>query len=74
MRWVEHQKVKVDWPKEMKKEILRILDGILYISSIYSMFSELTGFDWDEGNLLKNWEKDGVSHLEAEQVFFKGLK
>jgi len=30
----------------------------------------LTGFDWDEGNFLKNWEKHGVSHLEAEQVFF----
>jgi uncharacterized DUF497 family protein len=38
--------------------------------SIYNMFSKLTGFDWDEGNLLKNWEKHGVSHLEAEQVFF----
>jgi uncharacterized DUF497 family protein len=29
-----------------------------------------TGFDWDDGNLLKNWEKHGVTHLEAEQVFF----
>ena len=34
------------------------------------MFSKITGFDWDEGNLLKNWEKHGVTHLEAEQVFF----
>lgn len=34
------------------------------------MFDGLTGFDWDEGNFLKNWEKHGVSHLEAEQVFF----
>lgn len=34
------------------------------------MFSEIAGFDWDEGNLLKNWEKHGVTHLEAEQVFF----
>ena len=34
------------------------------------MFSKVTGFDWDEGNLLKNWEKHGVTHLEAEQVFF----
>lgn len=30
----------------------------------------VTGFDWDDGNLLKNWEKHGVTHLEAEQVFF----
>jgi hypothetical protein len=28
------------------------------------------GFDWDEGNLLKNWEKHGVSASECEQVFF----
>ena len=34
------------------------------------MFSNVTGFDWDEGNLLKNWEKHGVTHLESEQVFF----
>lgn len=34
------------------------------------MFEELTGFDWVEGNFLKNWEKHGVSHFEAEQVFF----
>lgn len=34
------------------------------------MFSNVTGFDWDEGNLLKNREKHGVTHLEAEQVFF----
>lgn len=34
------------------------------------MFPKITGFQWDEGNLLKNWEKHGVSHLEAEQVFF----
>ena len=29
-----------------------------------------TGFDWDEGNLLKNWEKHEVSGSECEQVFF----
>jgi len=29
-----------------------------------------TGFDWDEGNLLKNWEKHRVSASECEQVFF----
>ena len=29
-----------------------------------------TGFDWDEGNLLKNWEKHRVSGAECEQVFF----
>ena len=29
-----------------------------------------TGFDWDEGNLLKNWAKHGVTAAECEQVFF----
>ena len=32
--------------------------------------SNCTGFDWDEGNLLKNWEKHRVSASECEQVFF----
>jgi uncharacterized protein len=31
--------------------------------------SDVTGFDWDEGNARKN-EKHGVSTAEAEQVFF----
>ena len=31
-----------------------------------------TGFDWDEGNLLKNWEKHRVSASKCEQVFFNG--
>jgi uncharacterized DUF497 family protein len=29
-----------------------------------------TGFDWDEGNRGKNWEKHQVSDSECEQVFF----
>jgi uncharacterized DUF497 family protein len=32
--------------------------------------TEWEGFDWDEGNLLKNWEKHRVSASECEQVFF----
>jgi hypothetical protein len=28
------------------------------------------GFDWDEGNLRKNYEKHGVTHTECEEVFF----
>ena len=28
------------------------------------------GFEWDEENLLKNWEKHRVSASECEQVFF----
>jgi uncharacterized DUF497 family protein len=29
-----------------------------------------TGFDRDEGSLLKNWEKHGVTVAECEQIFF----
>jgi len=46
------------------------LDFIMCIPNIYKVFLSATGFDWDEGNLLKNWEKHGVTHLESEQVFF----
>jgi len=31
--------------------------------------TDITGFDWDEGNTRKN-EKHNVSMAEAEQVFF----
>ena len=29
------------------------------------------GFDWDDGNAYKNWERHGVSPQEAEDVFFR---
>ena len=29
-----------------------------------------TGFDWDKGNLDKNWLKHKVSNAECEEVFF----
>ncbi len=32
--------------------------------------SFVTGFEWDEGNRTKNWEKHRVSQAECEQVFF----
>jgi uncharacterized DUF497 family protein len=28
------------------------------------------GFEWDEGNLVKNWERHRVTASECEQVFF----
>jgi len=34
------------------------------------VLSQCSGFDWDEGNLLKNWKKHRVSASECEQVFF----
>ena len=31
---------------------------------------ECTGFDWDDGNSIKNWLKHLVSQRECEQAFF----
>ncbi|QTA93416.1 BrnT family toxin [Desulfonema magnum] len=29
-----------------------------------------TGFEWDNGNISKNWDKHDVSAAECEQIFF----
>jgi uncharacterized protein len=31
---------------------------------------QCTGFDWDEGNIQKNWERHQVTQEEAEDIFF----
>ncbi len=31
---------------------------------------EFDGFDWDDGNIEKNWRSHQVTPQEAEQVFF----
>lgn len=28
------------------------------------------GFDWDKGNITKNWNKHRVSYIECEEIFF----
>jgi len=38
--------------------------------NILDRVAQCEGFDWDRGNLLKNWEKHEVSRSECEQVFF----
>ena len=34
---------------------------------------ECTGFQWDEGNVEKNWVKHKVSRAECEEVFYSDL-
>ena len=34
------------------------------------LITKWTGFEWGEGNLMKNLEKHGVTAGECEQVFF----
>jgi uncharacterized DUF497 family protein len=38
--------------------------------AIDDVLRKCIGFEWDEGNLLKNWERHRVSASECEQVFF----
>ena len=38
--------------------------------SVYDDLEQCTGFDWDDGNQGKNWEKHRVSDGEAEEIFF----
>lgn len=38
--------------------------------SLLDELARCTGFDWDEGNLTKNWERHRVTAAECEQVFF----
>ncbi len=34
------------------------------------ILSECSGFEWDQGNIGKNWIKHNVSPVECEQAFF----
>ena len=34
------------------------------------LIAKCIGFDWDEGNLPKIWERHKVSGAECEQIFF----
>lgn len=34
------------------------------------ILANCTGFEWDQGNITKNWESHNVSTNESEQIFF----
>ncbi len=36
----------------------------------YKLLQECIGFEWDQHNIEKNWEKHNVTPLECEQIFF----
>ena len=44
--------------------------GYTQIMTEDNIITNYPGFEWDKGNLLKNWEKHGVSAPEREQIFF----
>ena len=37
------------------------------------ILANYTGFEWDQGNITKNWQQHDVSMLECEQIFFNKL-
>ena len=38
--------------------------------SFEKILEKCTGFQWDKGNFLKNWETHSVRATECEQIFF----
>jgi uncharacterized protein len=40
------------------------------MTDIYINLRQAIGFEWDEHNSRKNWEKHRVTPFECEQVFF----
>jgi len=34
------------------------------------IFEKIKGFDWDEANVYKNWQRHKVSFLECEEILF----
>ncbi len=59
-------------PLDLFSPCLRLIGArVLYIIVIYmKAWMECTGFEWDDGNSGKNWEKHGVADFEAEEIFF----
>lgn len=38
--------------------------------NVYKALQECIGFEWDQHNAKKNWEKHRVTPAESEQIFF----
>jgi uncharacterized DUF497 family protein len=39
-------------------------------SSLTEIFEDIQNFEWDKGNLTKNWVRHKVRYSECEEVFF----
>ncbi len=42
----------------------------IYMVKLNKVLANCTGFDWDQGNSSKNWDKHAVKKDECEQIFF----
>lgn len=56
-------------PRHLKMRIAAYI-GKVYIQVMQNGFSQLDGFEWDNGNRDKNQLKHGVTCGECEEVFF----
>ncbi|MBA7500177.1 hypothetical protein ES704_02930 [subsurface metagenome] len=34
------------------------------------ILTHVSGFEWNEGNIIKNWERHKVTYFECEEIFF----
>jgi len=41
------------------------------VEELLEEITRATGFDWDAGNVQKNWERHAVRFSECEEVFFR---
>lgn len=49
---------------------LRASSAYTFHVSIYAVLAKARGFQWDDGNAEKNWDKHQVAQAECEQPFF----
>jgi hypothetical protein len=40
------------------------------VDDLHQLLDACTGFDWDEGNAQKNWDRHRVGDGECEEAFF----
>jgi uncharacterized protein len=40
------------------------------MTKLNKILAKCTGFEWDHGNITKNWDKHDISTGECEQIFF----
>ncbi len=54
----------------MKNNCKNVYDYHILKTMIQETLENCIGFEWDKGNLKKNWIKHKVSQSECEQLFF----
>ena len=42
------------------------------MNQMTQIFGSVSGFEWDKGNIDKNWEKHHVAYVECEELLLSG--